>query len=73
VGGTDEDSLCEIRNVRCRPEEDLRASRDSNAGPWILGEKEAGKSTLKNVLPARPPSMADEVVVAGRGNYWHAR
>jgi hypothetical protein len=39
-------------------------------GYWA--KKEAGKSTLKDALPARPPGMADEVVVAGGGKYWHA-
>jgi hypothetical protein len=69
---TDEDSLCEIWNFRCRPEEDLRASRDPTPARGYWAKKEAGKSTLKDVLPARPPGMADEVIVAGRWNYWHA-
>jgi hypothetical protein len=28
-------------------------------------KKDAGKSTLQEALPERPPGMADEVVVAG--------
>src|SRR5580700_6988654 len=38
-------------------------------GYWA--KKDAGKSTLQEALPERPPGMAHEVVVAGGGNHWH--
>jgi hypothetical protein len=72
---TDEDPLCEIRNFRCCPEEDLRASGDSNAGPRILGEKRSREEHVERCTSwafGRSPGMADQVVVAGRGSYWHA-
>jgi hypothetical protein len=43
----------------------------SDAGPRILGKKGGGESTLQEALPAGPPGMADELVVAGGGNHWH--
>jgi hypothetical protein len=38
-------------------------------GYWA--KKEAGKNPMQQALPERPPGMADEVVVAGGGSYWH--
>src|ERR1700676_2572366 len=39
-------------------------------GYWA--KKEAGKNPMQQALPERPPGMADEVVVAGGGSYWHS-
>ena len=39
-------------------------------GYWA--KKEAGKSPMQQALPERPPGMADEVLVAGGGSYWHS-
>jgi hypothetical protein len=38
-------------------------------GYWA--KKEAGKSSMQRALPERPPGMADEVLVSGRGSRWH--
>jgi len=67
---TDEDSVRAIRNLGCRPEEDLCARSDSDTGSRILGQK-GRKNPMQLALPERPPGMADEVVIAGGGSHWH--
>jgi len=42
---TDEDSVRAIRDLGCRPEEDLCASKDSDTGSCILGQKGRGKES----------------------------
>ena len=76
-----EDPLRAIRNLGCRPEEDLRANRDSDAGTADIGQKRTQERArcrkhFPNVRPEwRMKSSLLVVAIIGIGigatrNFW---
>jgi hypothetical protein len=64
-----------IRNLRRRPEKDLREIRypGPGGGAGLLGEAPGGQADHQVALPARAAEMDDEVVVGGRNRYWYGQ